>query len=148
MKKLCKNINVALLLSAPVLLSSCATIVAGGSPSITINGDVPEKVTITTEMETYPNVNLPAVVKVNRHHIDGQRIQITSDNYKFNDIILEKTVNEWTFGNILLGGLIGWGVDLGTNCVSKPAQKNFTIQPLPKQAVDAVKGKDESETEK
>lgn len=142
MKKLCKNINVALLLSAPVLLSSCATIVAGGSPSITINGDVPEKVTITTEMETYPNVNLPAVVKVNRHHIDGQRIQITSDNYKFNDIILEKTVNEWTFGNILLGGLIGWGVDLGTNCVSKPAQKNFTIQPLPKQAVDAVKGKD------
>lgn len=148
MKKLCKSINVALLLSAPVLLSSCATIVAGGSPSITINGDVPEKVTITTEMETYPNVNLPAVVKVNRHHIDGQRIQITSDNYKFNDIILEKTVNEWTFGNILLGGLIGWGVDLGTNCVSKPAQKNFTIQPLPKQAVDAVKGKDESETEK
>lgn len=148
MKKLCKNINVALLLSAPVLLSSCATIVAGGSPSITINGDVSEKVTITTEKETYPNVNLPAVVKVNRHHIDGQRIQITSDNYKFNDIILEKTVNEWTFGNILLGGLIGWGVDLGTNCVSKPAQKNFTIQPLPKQAVDAVKGKDESETEK
>ncbi len=148
MKKSIKNIKVALLLCAPVLLSSCATIVAGGSPSITINGDVSEKVTITTEKETYPNVNLPAVVKVNRHHIDGQRIQITSDNYKFNDIILEKTVNEWTFGNILLGGLIGWGVDLGTNCVSKPAQKNFTIQPLPKQQNDAAKSKDESESEK
>lgn len=148
MKKLCKSIKGALLLSAPILLSSCATIVAGGNPSITINGDVSEKVTITTEKETYPNVNLPAVVKVNRHHIDGQRIQITSDNYKFNDIVLEKAVNEWTFGNIILGGLIGWGVDLGTNCVSKPAQKNFTIQPLPKQHNDAVKGEEEPESEK
>ena len=107
MKRTIKSIKVALLLSAPVLLSSCATIVAGGNPSITINGDVSEKVTITTEKETYPNVNLPAVVKVNRHHLDGQRIQITSDNYKF-----------------------------------------FTIQPIPKQQNDAVKGKDESESEK
>ena len=148
MKRTIKSIKVALLLSAPVLLSSCATIVAGGNPSITINGDVSEKVTITTEKETYPNVNLPAVVKVNRHHLDGQRIQITSDNYKFNDIVLEKAINEWTFGNILLGGNIGWGIDLGTNCVSKPAQKNFTIQPIPKQQNDAVKGKDESESEK
>ena len=148
MKRTIKSIKVALLLSAPVLLSSCATIVAGGNPSITINGDVSEKVTITTEKETYPNVNLPAVVKVNRHHLDGQRIQITSDNYKFNDIVLEKAVNEWTFGNILLGGIIGWGIDLGTNCVSKPAQKNFTIHPIPKQQNDAVKGKDESESEK
>ena len=145
MKYSIKSFKVAMLLSAPVMLSSCATIVAGGSPSITINGDVSEKVTITTEKETYPNVNLPAVVKVNRHHIDGQRIQIASDNYKFNDIVLEKAVNEWTFGNILLGGLIGWGVDLGTNCVSKPAQKIFNVQPLPKQQNDAVKGKDETE---
>ena len=145
MRYLFKSFKVALLLSAPVMLSSCATIVAGGSPSITINGDVSEKVTITTEKETYPNVNLPAVVKVNRHHIDGQRIQITSDNYKFNDIVLEKAVNEWTFGNILLGGIIGWGVDLGTNCVSKPVQKIFNVQPLPKQQNDAVKGKDETE---
>ena len=53
--------------------------------------------------------------------------------HKFNDIILEKKVNPWAFGNILLGGLIGWGVDLGTNAVVQPTQTQFTVQPLPKQ---------------
>lgn len=114
------------------LLSSCATIVSGGAPSITINGNVNEPVNITTSKQTYQGVSLPAVVKVNRHKLDGQRIQITSENYVFNDIILEKSVNGWAFGNILIGGLIGWGVDLGTNCVSKPAQTQFYVQPQPK----------------
>ena len=118
---------------APMLLSSCATIVSGGDPSITINGDVKEPVNITTTKQTYQGVSLPAVVRVNRHKLDGQRITITSENYKFNDIVLEKTVNGWAFGNILLGGLIGWGVDLGTNSVVKPTQTEFNIQPLPKQ---------------
>jgi hypothetical protein len=118
---------------APLLLSSCATIVSGGDPSITINGNVNEPVNITTTKQTYQGVSLPAVVKVNRHKLDGQRIQITSANYSFNDIILEKKVNGWAFGNILFGGLIGWGVDLGTNSVVKPVQTQFTVQPLPKQ---------------
>lgn len=118
---------------SPLLLSSCATIVSGGDPSITINGNVDEPVNITTKKQTYQGVSLPAVVKVDRHKLDGQRIHITSENYTFNDIILEKSVNGWAFGNILLGGLIGWGVDLGTNCVSKPTQTQFFVQPQPKQ---------------
>ena len=112
--------SIIMAVAAPMLLSSCATIVSGGDPSITINGNVNEPVNITTTKQTYQGVNLPAVVKVNRHKLDGQRIQITSDKYKFNDIILEKKVNGWAFGNILLGGVIGWGIDLGTNSVVKP----------------------------
>lgn len=50
-----------------------------------------------------------------------------SETTRYKDIILEKKTNEWAFGNILLGGLIGWGVDLGTNAVSKPAQTRFYI---------------------
>ena len=133
MKRLVKTFSIAATVAtASVLLSSCATIVAGGAPKITINGDVPEPVTIETEDAAYIDVTLPTVVKAKRHHIDGQHIQITSENYKFDDIVLTKTVNGWAFGNILIGGLIGWGIDLGTNCVSKPAQTEFTITPLPK----------------
>jgi hypothetical protein len=73
------------------------------------------------------------VVKVKRKKLDGQRIQITSPNYDYKDIVLKKTVNGWTFGNILLGGLIGWGVDLGTNAVSKPQQDTFHVSPTPKE---------------
>lgn len=112
------------------LFSSCATIVAGGDPSITISSSsVTEPVTITTEKQTYPNVTLPAVVQVKRKKLDGQRIRIEAENYKFQDIVLRKAVNGWAFGNILLGGIIGWSVDLVTNCVSKPAQEEYNIEP-------------------
>ena len=112
---------------APFLLLSCATIVSGGSPSITIDGNVKEPVTITTSKQTYSNVMLPYVVKVNRHKLDGQRIYIQSETTRYRDVVLEKSVNGWAWGNILIGGLIGWGIDLGTNCVSKPSQTHFYI---------------------
>ena len=54
-------------------------------------------------------------MKVKRHQLEGQRIKIESENYKFDDIVLQKAVNSWTFGNILIGGVIGWSVDLMTN---------------------------------
>ena len=111
----------------PLLLSSCATIVSGGSPTIIIDGNVKEPVTITTTKQSYPNVTLPYSVKVSRHKLDGQRIHVQSETTRYKYIILEKKTNEWAFGNILLGGLIGWGVDLGTNAVSKPAQTRFYI---------------------
>ena len=143
MKRLVKTFSIAAsVATASVLLSSCATIVAGGAPKITINGDVPEPVTIETEEAAYIDVTLPVMVKVKRHHIDGQLIKITSENYKYNDIMLRKTLNDWTLGNILLGGLIGWGIDLGTNCVSKPAQTEFTITPLPKKNAESTEGTD------
>ena len=113
-----------------VILTSCGTIFSGGAPIITIDGDVKEPVNIVTEKQAYYGVELPVDVRVNRHHLNGQRIKITSENYKFNDIILGKTVNGWTFANILLGGLIGWGIDLGTNCVSTPSQSYFVVTPV------------------
>lgn len=140
MKKLVKTWSIATVVAtATIQLSSCATIVSGGAPKITINGNVPEPVTIETEDAAYIDVTLPIMVKAKRHHIDGQRIKITSENYEYNDIMLRKTVNGWAFGNILIGGVIGWGIDLGTNCVSKPAQTEFTITPRPKNQGKATK---------
>ena len=118
-----------LAISIPVLFSSCATIFAGGSPEITIDGTANGPVTISTTKGVYQNVNLPYTVKVNRHKLDGQRIYVQSETQKYRDIVLEKSINSWTWGNILIGGLIGWAIDLGTNCVSKPAQTHFYIQP-------------------
>jgi len=48
----------------------------------------------------------------------------------------KKTVSSdlepWTFGNILLGGIIGLGVDLGTGSAWKyPAQIDVNMQPAP-----------------
>ena len=121
------------LILSTLLLSSCATIISGTTPSIHIDGNNPEPVTITTSYQTYENVNLPQVVKVKRKKLDGQRIQITSPNYNYRDIVLKKTINGWTFANILLGGVIGWAVDFGTNAVSNPQQDTFFVNPTPKE---------------
>ena len=40
-------------------------------------------------------------------------------------VVLRKSINAWAWGNILIGGLIGLGIDLGTNAVSKPAIDYF-----------------------
>ena len=111
-----------------MMLTSCATILTGGSPTIAIDGDVKEPVTIITEKQTYANVQLPCSVQVNRHHLEGQRIKIQSENFDFKDIVLEKTINGVTFANIILGGLIGWGVDMITTCVSNPQSKNYFVE--------------------
>ena len=121
--------KIVMLALSCAMFTSCATIVSGGSPKITIDGNSEEPVTITTEKQVYTNVTLPYKVKVKRHKIDGQRIQIQSATKRYNDVVLSKSVNGWACGNILLGGIIGWGVDLGTNCVSKPSQTYFYIQP-------------------
>lgn len=118
---------------ASCMLSSCATIVSGGDPSVTIKGDVDELVDIRTEKQTYQGVLLPAVVKVNRHKINGQRIQVTSKNYTFPDIVMDRKINGWAFGNVLIGGLIGLTIDLATNSVSLPAQNEYIVVPQPKQ---------------
>ena len=56
MKRLVKTFSIAAsVATASVLLSSCATIVTGGAPKITIYGDVPEPVTIETEDGAYKN---------------------------------------------------------------------------------------------
>ena len=131
-----KVLGYIVLAAMPLLLSSCATLFAGGNPQITIDGQVDEPVTIITEINKYVGVDLPCVVEVNRHKIQGQRINISSDHHQFQDVVLEKTVNEWTFANILIGGIIGWGVDLGTNCVSKPSKTYFFIQERPSQTTN------------
>lgn len=114
-------------------LSSCATILSGNDPKIRIEGQVDGPVTITTEKKTYSNITLPAVVKVNRHSIEGQRIKIESEKYNFNDIVLEKKVNNVAYANILLGGLPGLLIDLCTNCVSVPRQTHYNVTGTPKQ---------------
>lgn len=117
---------------ATMSFTSCATILSGSANKIYIDGDVDEPVTIVTEKQTYENVELPAMVKINRHGIDGQRVKIKSENYEYKDIVLEKKINAVTFGNILLGGIPGWLVDLATNCVSMPQKKHYDITGKPK----------------
>ena len=124
-------------IASMLMFSSCATIITGTTSKVTIDGDVNEPVTITTSFQTYEDVELPQVVKISRKTIDGQRIQIDSEHHKFKDVVLRKSINGWAWDNILIGGLIGLAIDLGTNAVSKPAIDSFNIKPIPKENKEA-----------
>ena len=115
------------LLLLTVLYSSCATIISGTSAKIQIDGAVDEHVNIVTSKNVYRDISLPTTVEVKRRSLDGQHIQISSENYAFSDIVLRKSNNPWSILSALYG--VPLLVDLMTNAASEPAQDHFFITP-------------------
>lgn len=109
--------------------SSCATMFSGTKADIFIEGDVDEPVTINSSAGVYKDVTLPTLVEVKRRQLNGQHIQVTSEHHSFEDIVLEKTFNEWA-----LVSALSWGtpflIDLMTNAVSKPKYDQFFVTPM------------------
>lgn len=113
-----------------VSFTSCCTMISGTNASISIVGNVDEPVTIVSSFAEYRDVTLPTVVEVKRRHLNGQRIEISSENHTFDDIVLEKKLNEWVLADFVTS--IPLIVDLCTNAVSKPKYNSFFITPREK----------------
>jgi len=121
------------ILVSSMMLTSCATIVSGGDPVVTIAGLSPDsRVDIRTECAEYRNVVLPQKVKLNRHRLNGQRIEVTAENGAKKYITVEKKFNFVTLGNIfiLMGGVIGLAIDCATNSVSVPNHDIYFCSPM------------------
>ena len=116
--------SICALFASSLMLSSCATLFTSGDPTITIDGPSAAPVTISTERNTYTEVYLP-----NRHHIDGQVVRVTRQDGKTKTFMMEKQFNAVSLLNILFGGLLGFGIDCATNCISTPNQKYFYCDP-------------------
>lgn len=112
-----------------ITATSCATFFSGLKADIFIDGDIDEPVTISSSAATYEDVTLPTVVEVKRRQLNGQHIQISSEHHTFDDIVLEKTLNEWALIGALTYG-VPLCIDLLTNAVSKPKYNQFLITPL------------------
>jgi len=135
MRTIIKNLFAVAVLS--MLLSSCATILNPTRPKITLWG-LPddEKVTVVTKAAEYRDVTLPIKVKVKRHNLNGQPVVITSNTTnQQHTLYLKKTFNGLSLGNIAIalvsfgGAGVGFGIDCATNCISKPSQKKYYIDP-------------------
>lgn len=138
MKRLLSNGSVIALLLLTVLYTSCATIISGSSAKIQIDGNVDEPVNIVTSKDVYRDISLPTTVEVNRRSLDGQHIQISSENYAFSDIVLRKSTNSWSILSAALYG-VPLLVDLMTNAASEPAQNHFFITPgAPRSQADSL----------
>lgn len=115
----------SLLLVTALLLGGlgCATIVAQGPDRIQVNSS-PEGAKVT--LDGAPVGRTPCVVAVNRK--DEGVFKIEFEGYDPVVIDRDKVANGWFFGNLLIGGIIGIGVDLATSNQGKYSETPIFVE--------------------
>jgi uncharacterized protein YceK len=98
-----------------LMLSGCATIIKGSSQEITVNTNpTAASCALNREGTKIGEVNpTPGMAKVDKTKNDITVI-CDKDGYQQATYMAHSDIEGATFGNIALGGLIGWGVDSAT----------------------------------
>ena len=113
-----------------ILLPSCATILSGTKAKVTVTSPNASWANISVDGEKYNNVQFPATIKVKRGF---QPSVINAENQDLEgSVTVEKRFNAVSLGNILLGGIPGYIVDVADGAVMKPEKRNYTILMNPK----------------
>lgn len=107
-------------------LVSCASIISGTKAKVILNGSVDEPVNIQTDYKVYERQMLPTTVKVKRGKKDS-KIEITSENYMFEDVLVDKKINGWVWANFVFGGIVGACIDAADGAAWKPKEKSHYV---------------------
>ena len=100
---------------AVLCASGCATIMAGGSDQVKVMTNPPGA---TVFVDGKPRGQTPAVIDLDRKRDHGElRLELTG--FQPVRIVRDKHINDWIFGNILIGGLIGILIDIATGNASR-----------------------------
>ncbi|MGB4101446.1 MAG: hypothetical protein WBK91_06025 [Alphaproteobacteria bacterium] len=120
-------------LACVILLSGCASIIEGRSQQITINTN-PAGADCTLIRNGTPlgHVNpTPGGIYIEKTKYD-MTIECAKEGYDKATYMNKSGVAGATVGNIVAGGLIGWGVDSATGADNKyDSPVNLTLNPLP-----------------
>lgn len=127
-----KKILIAWSVLAVVSLTSCATIFTGTRDNIAFN-TTPASATVS--INGIEKCTTPCVVPVKRS-LGTTTVQISKDGYQSKIFNPDKKFNAVTLLNILLGGIIGGGIDCASGAASKYDTKNYNIElkPQPQQS--------------
>jgi hypothetical protein len=118
LKRLCLGLAV-------VMLSSCATIINRTKQTVFLQTEPPGATAIIDGVQ---RVETPASIKLKRgkdHHITFEK-----SGYRNADVMVEKEISGWIWGNLILGGLIGLGIDFISGGAYKlePETVHVTLQ--------------------
>jgi hypothetical protein len=97
-----------------VVLTSCASIVAGGPTAFSATSN-PAGATVTLKGLSNGEVltgETPATFTLNK----GSDYEVSFElaGYKSESMVIRRTINGWFWGNIIIGGIPGWIVDAAT----------------------------------
>lgn len=105
---------------AALLVSGCATIVGGGSHQPVSLGSTPASASYSilssSGLEMAQGV-APATVSLPRKN--EYQIQVSMDGYRPQSTALTRGINGWIWGNLLVGWLLGFGIDFLTGSAYK-----------------------------
>ena len=113
-----------------MLLPSCATIFSGTKANITLTSPDASWANITVDGEQHNNVVFPAKIKVKRG-FQPSFIKVETPDLE-GSVIVEKKFNAVSLGNILLGGIPGYIIDVADGAVMKPEKTEYTVFLSPK----------------
>lgn len=109
------------------ILSGCATILKDDAQPVAFTSDpvgATVKINGTTVGQTPTTVML-------KHSVKRQMVLVAKDGYRPEAFRLEKKVDALTFGNVIAGGVIGFGVDIATGNATNYAESvHVRLQPL------------------
>ncbi len=106
-----------------VLTSGCATIIKGTTQGIPINSD-PSGADILVDGMLVGTTPADVEVKRKRDHL----IVIEKKDYAPKSIAVVKNVGGAVWGNIIAGGLIGWGVDAASGAQNNLTPKTISVK--------------------
>lgn len=99
--------------------AACSSIVDGTSQTISFNTNPPDaRCVLTRNGLTIGNVQTPGgiVVEKTKHNI---QVVCSKEGYEDSTAMLKSGVAGATFGNIILGGGIGWAIDSASGADNK-----------------------------
>lgn len=115
------------------VFSGCATILAGGPDMVVVNSN-PQGATII--LDGVPVGVTPATISFSRS-CEGV-VVLEKPGYQNTRLDVDKVVNGWVFGNLIIGGLIGLGVDLATSNQGKYSTSPIFLSMPPTQNASAT----------
>lgn len=133
------RIPLAAIASLALCVSGCATIIKGSSQSIAIS--TPPLDGATCQLSSSQgnwSVVTPGTVTVERSK-DDISVHCAKIGFADASYVIPSGFNAWTLGNILIGGLIGLGVDAATGAINQyPSSFQVPMTPVVARAPETV----------
>lgn len=107
-------------------LTGCASLVKGPTQQIPISTD-PVKADVTVNGEYIGTTPIDLTLKRKRDHL----ITLSKEGYQSKDIAVTKSMGYAVWGNVIAGGLIGWGIDAVSGAQYELSPKYISLKLAP-----------------
>jgi len=128
-----KGYALSSILLAAILVSGCATVTTGRHQRVPIDSN-PQGANVSVNSGFKGVTPCSFDLERNKEHI----IRISKEGYKTAQVVLRKTICGSTCGNVILGGIIGLGVDAMSGAMFKLIPEKVSVNLVPGDEKDII----------